>query len=54
VITKQQTDTSYAEGNAGYVLLRAVSALLWREFEPAHPWTPDPGARALKPGDEGP
>ena len=54
VITRNQQDTSYAATNAGYVLLRRVSALLWRTFEPAHPWTPDPGARALKPGDEGP
>ena len=54
VITRNQADTSYAAANAGYVLLRRVSALLWREFEPRHPWTPDPGAAALKPGDEGP
>ena len=54
VITRNQVDSSYAASNAGYVLLRRVSALLWREFEPRHPWTPDPGAAALKPGEEGP
>jgi beta-lactamase class A len=54
VITRNQADTSYAAENAGYVLLRRVSALLWREFEPRHPWAPDPEAAALKPGDEGP
>ena len=54
VITRNQADSSYAAGNAGYVLLRRVSALLWREFEPGHPWAPDPAAAALKPGDEGP
>jgi beta-lactamase class A len=54
VITKNQRDTSYAATNAGFVLLRRVSALLWRTFEPAHPWTPDPAAAALKPGAEGP
>ena len=54
VITKNQRDTSYVAANQGYVLLRRVSALLWREFEPDRPWTPDSGAAALKPGDEGP
>ncbi len=54
VITRNQRDTTYAAENQGYVLLRRVSALLWREFEPGRPWTPDPAAAALKPGDEGP
>jgi beta-lactamase class A len=54
VITRNQRDTTYAAENQGYVLLRRVSALLWREFEPGRPWTPAPGAAALKPGDEGP
>ncbi|HZF66934.1 MAG TPA: serine hydrolase [Gemmatirosa sp.] len=54
VITKNQADTAYVAANAGYTLLRQVSALLWKEFEPGHPWTPDPAAAALKAGDEGP
>jgi beta-lactamase class A len=54
VITRNQQDTSYAATNAGYVLLRRVSALLWRAFEPGRPWAPDPAAAALKPGSEGP
>ena len=54
VITRNQRDTTYAAGNQGYVLLRKVSALLWREFEPGRPWSPDPAAAALKPADEGP
>ncbi|MDF1505746.1 serine hydrolase [Roseisolibacter sp. H3M3-2] len=54
VITRNQRDTTYAPGNQGYVLLRRVSALLWREFEPGRPWAPDPAAAALKPADEGP
>jgi beta-lactamase class A len=54
VITKNQADTAYVAANAGYTLIRDVSALLWREFEPRHPWTPDPAAAALKAGDEGP
>ena len=35
--------------NEGYVLLRRVSALLWRHFEPRHPWSPAAGAAAFKP-----
>jgi beta-lactamase class A len=54
VITRNQQDTSYAATNAGYVLLRRVSALLWRAFEPGRPWAPAPAAAALKPGSEGP
>jgi beta-lactamase class A len=49
VITKNQTDESSQPDNEGYVLLRRVSALLWRRFEPRHPWTPAAGANAFKP-----
>ena len=49
VITKDQQDESWEPDNAGYVLLRRVSALLWEHFEPGHPWRPDPGAARLKP-----
>ena len=49
VITKNQTDESWRPDNEGYVLLRRVSALLWRRFEPRHPWTPADGADAFKP-----
>jgi len=49
VITKGQVDSSYAGDNAGYVLLRKVSALLWSSFEPRHPWTPAPDAVRFKP-----
>jgi beta-lactamase class A len=52
VITKNQTDTTYAADNPGYVLLRKVSALLWRRFEPRHPWTPAPDAVRFKPTEE--
>jgi len=48
VITKYQEDTTYGPGNEGYVLLRKVSALLWREFEPRHRWAPDSGAVRYK------
>ena len=49
VITKGQVDSSYTKDNAGYVLLRKVSALLWSTFEPKHPWTPAPGVDRFKP-----
>jgi beta-lactamase class A len=49
VITKNQQDESWKQENEGYVLLRRISALLWRYFEPKHPWKPAPGADALKP-----
>jgi beta-lactamase class A len=49
LITKNQQDESWHPDNEGYVLLRRVSALLWRHFEPRHPWTPAAGADAFKP-----
>jgi len=52
VITKNQQDQSWEAGNAGFVLLRRVSAMLWRYFEPKHPWTPAPGADRYKPQDD--
>lgn len=49
VITKNQADTTWDPPNEGWVLIRKVSALLWRYFEPKHPWTPADGARRFKP-----
>jgi beta-lactamase class A len=49
VITKNQADQSWTPANQGYVLLRKVSALLWREFAPDHPYTPPPNAERYVP-----
>ena len=49
VITKDQQDERWTPDNEGYALLRRVSALLWRYFEPGHPWGPAPGAGVFKP-----
>lgn len=38
VITKEQEDTSWVNGNEGYVLLREVSRMLWKHFEPKSQW----------------
>lgn len=43
VITKNQQDTSYEPDNEGYVLIRAVSKLLWETFEPGDDWEPAEG-----------
>ncbi len=40
VITKNQEDQSWEADNAGFVLLRNVSRLLWDHFEPDNPWSP--------------
>ena len=52
ITTKNQADTSYLESNEGYTLIRNVSALLWRTFEPKHPFVPNPAARRFKPPEE--
>jgi beta-lactamase class A len=49
VITKNQVDQSYEASNEGYVLLRTISALLWKYFEPGTPWSPAPGAARFTP-----
>lgn len=43
VITRNQVDTSWKSDNEGFVLLRAVSARLWRHFAPEHPYEPPAG-----------
>jgi beta-lactamase class A len=43
VLTRDQADTSEGRANQGFVLIRAVSRLLWNEFEPRHPWAPPEG-----------
>jgi beta-lactamase class A len=52
VTTKNLADTTWAASNEGWELIRQVSALLWKRFEPKHPWKPDPGAAALKASEE--
>jgi len=49
VITKNQEDTSWDPPNEGWVLIRKLSALLWKHFEPKHPWQPAEGATRFKP-----
>lgn len=40
VITKNQKDQSWKSDNEGFVLLRNVSKLLWKYFEPGSTWKP--------------
>lgn len=49
VITRENADTSWTPANEAWVLTRRISALLWRHFEPRHPWHPAPGAELLTP-----
>ncbi len=49
VLTRNQQDSTWTPDNAGWVLIRKVSALLWRYFEPDHPWTPARGAGQYAP-----
>ena len=43
VITQNQQDQSWGADNEGFVLLRAVSARLWRHFAPDRPYEPPAG-----------
>jgi beta-lactamase class A len=49
VLTKENADTSWTRTNEATTLIRRISALLWRRFEPKHPWRPAPGAELLAP-----
>jgi len=40
VITRDQADTSWTRNNAGATLIRHISGLLWRHFEPQSTWRP--------------
>ena len=40
VITKNQKDKSWGPDNVGFVLIRKVSRLLWKHFEPESDWEP--------------
>lgn len=43
VVTKNQEDESWTSDNEGYVLLRDISALLWKHYEPDSDWQPAEG-----------
>ncbi|QHL88521.1 serine hydrolase [Nibribacter ruber] len=43
IITKNQKDERWAYDNAGSVLIRNVSKILWQHFEPQSDWKPAPG-----------
>lgn len=43
VITKNQEDQSWTPDNEGYVLLRDISAMLWKHYEPDSDWKPAAG-----------
>jgi beta-lactamase class A len=42
LITKNQEDKSWQYDNEGFVLIRNLSLLLWRYFEPGSRWAPKP------------
>lgn len=49
IITKNQLDERYSADNEGWVLHRAVSALLWKHFEPKSPYAPADSATTYVP-----
>jgi beta-lactamase class A len=43
VITNHQQDTSWVKSNEGYRLIRKISGMLWKYFEPGFPYIPPEG-----------
>jgi len=52
VVTKNQIDESWVHTNEGSVLIRKLSALLWKTFEPTHPYVAPPSASRYAPPEE--
>ncbi len=52
VITADQADTRWEADNDGYMLIRAVSRILWESFEPDMTWTPAEGSERYAGSDE--
>ena len=50
VYTKELKDTSWTFSNEGDTAIRAISALVWRHYNPKHPWKPPQGWETLLPG----
>jgi len=46
VATQNQEDRSWDGDNAGFLLIRSLSRVLWEHFEPDHPWQPAAPAEA--------
>ena len=40
---KENTDSGYVGNNEGWEVARKLSALLWKYFEPKHPYSPPQG-----------
>lgn len=43
VMTKENADSGYVGTNEGWEVARKLSAMLWKYFEPKHPYTPPQG-----------
>jgi len=48
VITNGQQDRSWRHDNAGFVLLRDISRILWEHFEPQRPYRPSEGTESYR------
>lgn len=44
ITTKNQDDQRWERDNEGYVLIRKVSEIIWKHFEPKSPWQPLTGS----------
>ena len=47
VYTKDNDDESWNTDNEAHVAIRAISALIWRHYNPKHPWQPPQGCDSL-------
>lgn len=43
IATKNQQDQRWERANEGYELVRTISAIIWKHFEPKSQWTPETG-----------
>jgi len=50
VFTKEQEDQRWTPDNEGDLAIRKLAALVWRHYNPNHPWRPPRGSEKLLPG----
>ncbi len=50
IYTKEQQDTSWSHNNEGDVAIRTLAEMVWKHYNPRHPWKSPEGCDKLLPG----
>lgn len=50
IFTKEQKDTSWSHSNEGSAAIRTLAEMVWKHYNPDHPWNRPDGSDKLLPG----